>query len=151
MLARAQRSRALARLSIRPMCAHRPRCERIYYSGALGAASFSPFSPLPISLLLSSSSPSPFSHFHSVSLSLSRSLSLSLSLSLRVGRVAGGRRPAPAIRDPGRNQRPTTRDPERSGPSGPARTCPVRPGHTRPGSDICQDRDFKIIFLLQYN
>ena len=54
--------------------------------------------------------------------------------------------PRPATRDPGRNQRPANRDPERPGPPGPARTYPVRPGHTRPGPDICQDRDFKIIF-----
>ena len=53
--------------------------------------------------------------------------------------------PRPATRDPGRNQRPATRDPERPGPPGPARTYPARPGHTRPGPDICQDRDFKII------
>ena len=54
--------------------------------------------------------------------------------------------PRPATRDPGRNQRPATRDPERPGPPGPSRTYPVLPGHTRPGPDICQDQDFKIIF-----
>ena len=56
--------------------------------------------------------------------------------------------PRPATCDPGRNQRPATRDPDRPGPPGPARTYPVRPGHTWPGPDICQDRDFKIIFLI---
>ena len=39
--------------------------------------------------------------------------------------------PRPATRDPGRNQRPSTRDPERPGTPCPARTYPVRPGHTR--------------------
>ena len=47
--------------------------------------------------------------------------------------------PRPAPRDPAQNQRPATRDPERAGPPGPARTfCQV----SRPGPDICQDRDF---------
>ena len=67
----------------------------------------------------------------------------------RVGPVSWVRGVAdarPATRDPGRNQRLATPDPERFGPPGPARTYPVRPGHTRPGPDICQDWDFKIIF-----
>ena len=60
----------------------------------------------------------------------------------RVDRSRGVADPRPATRDPRRNQRPATRDPERPGPPGPARTYPARPGHTRPGPDICQDRDF---------
>ena len=50
--------------------------------------------------------------------------------------------PRPATRDPGRNKRPATLDPERPGR-------PDRPGHfsnARPGPGICQYKDFKFNF-----
>ena len=59
-----------------------------------------------------------------------------------VGRVAGGRRSAP--RDPRPRAKSATRDPRprATRPPGPARIYPVRPGHTRPDPDICQDWNF---------
>ena len=49
---------------------------------------------------------------------------------------------------PTRAPRPATpgeiSDPRPATPSDPG--LPARPGHTRPGPDICKDRDFKIIF-----
>ena len=39
-----------------------------------------------------------------------------------------------------------TRDPALPGPPGPARTCPIRPGNTRPGPGIFQNQDFKLFF-----